>query len=319
MNQLGNILCSVNLLNAFQCVKENQGMAGVDGVTIARFEEELDGNLAFLGEEIRRGIYSPLPLLKILVAKPNGEPRGLCIPAVRDRVAQAAVLNVIGPVLEKEFEDCSFAYRKGRSVKQAVHRIKEYFDEGYRWVVDADVDAFFDSVDHKLLLAKVERFIPDEGIVRLIKFWIKGEIWDGQSIKEMDKGIPQGSPISPVLANLFLDEFDEALLKGGYKAVRYADDFVVLCKSPGKAREALEFSTNALEKLLLKLDESDIVSFDEGFKYLGVIFVRSMVMVPFERQKKEKKVLYFPPPLNMEEYLAQRNASSHIPKPDSRP
>ena len=109
------------------------------------------------------------------------------------------------------------------------------------------------------------------------------------------------------------------MLKGGYKAIRYADDFVVLCKSADKAREALGFSIKTLEKLLLKLDESDIVSFDQGFRYLGVIFVRSMVMVPFERQKKEKKVLYFPPPLNMEEYLAQRMVSSSIPKPDSRP
>ncbi len=313
-----HIIKPENLLAAFQCVKENQGMAGVDGVTIARFEEDLDGNLAFLEEEIRRGIYAPLPLLKILVAKPNGEPRALCIPAVRDRVAQAAVLNVIGPVLEKEFEDCSFAYRKGRSVKQAVYRIKEYFDDGYRWVVDADVDAFFDSVNHNLLLAKVEKFIPDEGISRLIRLWIKGEIWDGQSIKLMDKGLPQGSPISPVLANLFLDEFDEALLKKGYKAIRYGDDFIILCKSPEKARDALEFSTKTLEKLLLKLDESDIVSFDEGFKYLGVIFVRSMAMVPFERQKKEKKVLYFPPPLNLEEYLSRRRVSFPIPNPDSR-
>lgn len=319
MENFGTITDPETLSIAFQRVKENQGMAGVDGVTIARFEEELEGNLAFLGEEIRRGIYAPLPLLKILVAKSDGEPRGLCIPAVRDRVAQAAVLNVIGPVLEKEFEDCSFAYRKGRSVKQAVYRIKEYFEGGFRWVVDADVDAFFDSVDHELLLAKVERFIQDEGIFRLIELWIKGEIWDGQSIRVMEKGIPQGSPISPVLANLFLDEFDEALLKKGYKAVRYGDDFIVLCKSPDKAREALKFSIKTLEKLLLKLDESDIVSFDEGFKYLGVTFVRSMMMVPFERQKREKKVLYFPPPLNMQEYLAQRQLLPHIAEPDSRP
>jgi group II intron reverse transcriptase/maturase len=295
-----------SLSSAFQHVKENDGCAGVDGVTIERFEENLDLNLGKLQDEAIRQTYFPLPLMKILVEKKNGEARALCIPTVRDRVVETAVLQMIGPVLEKEFEDCSFAYRKGRSVKQAVYKIKEYYDKGYRWVVDADIDAFFDSVDHNLLLAKFKQYIHDPQIQRLIELWVTAEIWDGTSLKVCQKGIPQGSPISPILANLFLDELDEELLSNGYKYIRYADDYVILCKKEENAEKGLELSKQVLEKLLLKLDEEEITTFDQGFKYLGVIFLKSMVMKPFEVQKKNRKVLFYPKPFNLEVYLLKK-------------
>jgi len=294
------------LSSAFQHVKENHGCAGVDGVTIERFKKNLELNLARLQDELERQIYFPLPLMKILVEKRNGEPRALCIPVVRDRIVETAVLQIIGPVLEKEFEDCSFAYRKGRSVRQAVYKIKDYYDKGYRWVVDADIDAFFDSVDHKLLLAKFKQYIHDPQIQRLIELWLEAEIWDGTSLKVCQKGIPQGSPISPILANLFLDELDEELLRKGYKYIRYADDYVILCKKKEDAEKGLELSKQVLEKLLLELDEEEITTFDKGFKYLGVIFLKSMVMKPFEVQKKNRKVLFYPKPFNLDAYLLEK-------------
>lgn len=135
---------------------------------------------------------------------------------------------------------------------------------------------------------------------------MRAEIWDGTSLTVLQKGIPQGSPISPILANLFLDELDEELLQKGYKYIRYSDDFVILCKSPEAAGRALKLSKQVLEKLLLKLDEEEVASFEQGFKYLGVIFLRSMIMKPFEPPKKKDKVLFYPKPFNLDAYLLKK-------------
>jgi len=291
---------------AFDRVRGNAGCAGADGMTINRFERDLGSNLAALQRELCEGKYLPLPLLKILVDKGNGEARALMVPSVRDRVAQTAVSAVVEPLFEAEFEACSFAYRKGRSVKQAVYQIQEYRDQGFRWVVEADIDAYFDSIDHELLLRKVKRLISDKKILRLIELWVKAEVWDGKTITLLHRGIPQGSAISPLLANLFLDALDEELMGKGFKLIRYADDFVILCKTPEKAKEALELTDEVLKRISLKLDEADIVSFDHGFKFLGVIFCRSMAMVPFDRPKEARKVLSMPPPLNMAAYRLHR-------------
>ena len=295
-----------SLLIAFEAGKENHGCAGVDGVTIERFAEDLSANLAGLRLELLDRTYRPLPLLKILVAKKNGEPRGLCIPTVRDRVAHTAVLHRIGPVLEQEFEECSYGYRQGRSVRQAVYRIKDYYEQGYRWVVEADIDAFFDTVNHDLMLAKCVRYIRDPEVLTLIEMWLRAEIWDGTSVSRLRQGLPQGSAISPVLANLFLDELDEAMLGQGYKFIRFADDYVVLCKTPAEAEAALEMSEQALAKLLLCLDEGEVVSFEQGFTYLGVTFLNSLVMTPFDRPKKEHRILFYPPTLDVEGYLRKK-------------
>ena len=297
-----------NLLSAWDRVKENHGCAGVDRVTIERFEERLEQNLHSLRTSLQNKTYQPLPLLKFLVDKGNGQTRALSVPTVYDRIAQASALEILEPIFEAEFEECSFAYRKGRSVKQAVYRIQEYRDKGYNWVVDADIDDYFDSINHELLLNRVEELIEDEDVLRLIEMWVKAEVYDGESVFRLEKGIPQGSVISPILANLFLDSLDEELMERGYKLVRYGDDFLILCKKEDEAIEAVEITDDILEDLSLDLNEEKtaVVDFDQGFKYLGVLFVRSLIMVPFERKKKERKVLYVPPPLDIGAYLRSR-------------
>jgi group II intron reverse transcriptase/maturase len=307
MDLFKTIFTTITFSSAFKRVQENRGCAGVDGVSIEEFEQDLERNLTQLMKEINRKTYFPLPLLKILVDKGNGDGRPLLIPTVKDRVAQSAMLEVIEPIFEKEFEQCSFAYRKGRSVKQAVYQIKEYRDKGYTWVVDADIDAYFDSIDHAFLLEKVKKLIKDPEVLRLIEIWVKAEVWDGEAITRLTKGIPQGSVISPILANLFLDQLDEELLGQGFKLVRFSDDFIILCKTPEKAQEALEVTEEIIDKLSLQLDEADIVSFDQGFKYLGVYFVRSMIFTPYDRPRRERKVLYFPPPMDLSGYLLTRS------------
>lgn len=303
---VGSIVNITLLERAFQSVKANHGGAGVDGITIQQFEKNLDANLFSLCEELKQGTYFSLPLMKILVAKKNGEPRELCIPTVRDRVVQRAVLDLIEPILEKQFEDCSYAYRKGRSVRQVICRIIELYKEGYRFVVDADIDAFFDNVEHDLLKAKFNRLIANPLIQDMVAQWVEGEVWDGTTLKKITIGIPQGSAISPTLANLFLDELDEAMLAQGFQYIRYADDYVVLCKTMEKAAQALALSKKVLKKLMLELDEEVITTFDQGFKYLGVVFLRSMAMKPFEEQIRERKVLFYPEPFNFYAYILKK-------------
>lgn len=307
---LPNLTTPTSLHTAFLRVEASQGMAGVDGVTIGDYRYNLEINLALLGEELRSGRYAPLPLLRLLVAKADGSPRALSVPCVRDRVAQAAVLNIIEPLFEAHFEDVSFAYRKGRSVRQAALRLKELRGQGCRFVVEADLDAYFDNIDHDLLFAKVAAIVPDPNILRLLRLWVQAEVYDGERIFVMAKGIPQGAVISPLLANLFLDELDETLVEWGYHLVRYADDFVILTKTRPEAEAALKLTEEILTRLHLALDAEDtaISHFDKGFKYLGLIFLKDAILAPFDRPKREKRVLYFPPPFDLKGYLARKKA-----------
>jgi group II intron reverse transcriptase/maturase len=279
-------------------VRDNHGCAGADGVTIDEFQSNLDVNVFALEEALVQNVYWPLPLLEILVDRGDGSARRLCVPAVRDRIAQAAALAVLSPIFEAEFERCSFGYRPGRSVRDAVLQIKAYFDQGYRWVVEADIDAFFDSVDHELLLTRVRRLISEERIVRLLELWVRAAVWDGSQVRRLKRGIPQGAVTSPALANLFLDDLDEALLAAGQRLVRYADDFVILCKDRRQAERAAKLTDEVLDSLALELDDAAITTFDAGFTFLGVTFMRSLILQPFDRPKREKRVLFMPAPMN---------------------
>ena len=297
-----------NLYKAFCRVEASHGGPGVDGITVAEFKRRLTAGLETVRRELLERAYAPLPLLRFTVAKRDGSPRVLMVPAVRDRIAQAAVLNIVEPMFEACFEDVSFAYRKGRSLRQAALRIRDLREQGYHYVVDADIDAFFDNIDQELLLAKTAEVIADTAVIGLVRNWVRAEVYDGEKIYVLQKGLPQGTVISPMLANLFLDELDESLLAQGYQLVRYSDDFIVLAKRRSDAEQALHLTEEILADLHLALDEEDtcITDFRKGFKYLGLVFIGDTILAPFDRPKKQRRILYMPPPFDLPGYLAAK-------------
>jgi CRISPR-associated protein Cas1 len=275
-----------NLFAAWERVRENDGAGGVDGVEIEQFGQNVLGRLALLRGEFLKGLYQPQPLKRVSIPKPNGGERWLAIPTVRDRVLQTAVAQVLRPVLEPEFEDASFAYRPGRSVAMAVARVQQLRDAGAQHVLEADIEGFFDHVHHATLLAKLRRTVKDEALCQLVAQWLAGVVQHSATPQAsgapshtlLTEGIPQGSPLSPLLANLYLDDFDEALLEHHPGLVRYADDFVVMLPSAELARLALQRAEAALRSLRLKLntDKTRLTHFNEGFVFLGVRFIGTL-------------------------------------------
>jgi CRISP-associated protein Cas1 len=278
---LEGVLAETNLWQAWVKVLANKGSGGVDGVSLTAFASKVATNLESLLNDVLLGNYSPLPLLRVEIEKPSGDgKRSLSIPAVRDRVLQTAVALQLTPIFEEEFEETSFAYRKGRSVGQAVALIERFRNQGYHWVVDADIHRYFDEVNHALLMREVSKLVSDPGILKLIQLWLKAVVVDGKERFTLHKGIAQGSPLSPLLANLYLDQLDDSLQEQNLCLVRYADDFVVLCKSYEQAQDALELTTDVLEQLALSLNErkTKLTNFSLGFQFLGYKFVRSLAL-----------------------------------------
>lgn len=258
---------------AWNKVWSNQGCSGGDGVTLERFQRDGFRLLARLSADLKGGTYAPSPPRRVDIPKKSGGVRTLTIPSVRDRIAQTAVAAALGPLLEREFEESSFAYRPGRSVDQAVARLEALHREGATHVVDADITAFFDRVPHDKLLARLGESMSDGPLTRLIGLWLAQGSENG-------RGIAQGSPLSPLLANLFLDRLDEAFAAKGARIVRFADDFVIACAGQGGAEGALAKAKRLLAEQGLELnpDKTRVVSFDQGFGFLGNLFVKSLVL-----------------------------------------
>jgi group II intron reverse transcriptase/maturase len=309
---LDTLISRRTLYAAFDRVRENAGCRGSDGVTVGQFAENLEIELDRLQDRLIRRRYHPLPLLQFKIPKGETKIRSLSVPAVRDRVLQSAVYLITKEIFEAEFEECSYAFREGRSVKDAVHRIDQLRRQGFRWIVDADIEGFFDNIDHDRLLARLRKLPIDPYVLSLFERWIRVEVYDGSRIFPLTRGIPQGSVVSPMLANLFLDELDENLALFGQTLVRYADDFLVLCKEPDEAAQALELTDYLLEDLHLKLNEEKtrLTSFDQGFKFLGAIFLKDDIYLPFNRSKPEWTTPALPPPLDLLSYLEMKHGTA---------
>jgi group II intron reverse transcriptase/maturase len=259
---------------AFKAVKRNRGAAGIDKVSIAMFEENLDSNLASLKRDLKtRGSFVPKPLRRVWIPKDakGKKLRPLGIPAVRDRIAQEVIRRLLGPIFEPLFHDCSFGFRPKRSCHQAIERVLSFHEQGDRVTLDADIAGFFDNIPHKLIVDAVAEEVADGNILNLVKKFLAAGVMDNGVFKPTSIGTPQGGVISPLLANIVLNKLDGRLEEAGYRFVRYADDFVVVCKDRKQAEAALMLVEEIMTELGLKLspEKTKIASYGKGYEFLG--------------------------------------------------
>ena len=277
---LEKILYKDNLNRAYKRVKANRGAPGIDGITVDEIAAYLRENQEAIIERIYKGKYTPDPVRRKEIPKADGGVRKLGIPTVKDRIFQQAISQQLMPVYEAQFSDVSFGYRPGRSAKDAVTKVKEYAEEGYRYAVSIDLSKYFDTLNHELLLNILRRNVKDERVIQWIKRYLKSGVLEDGVVVDTEEGSPQGGNLSPLLANVYLNEFDEEFQKRGVPFVRYADDIVLLAKSERAAKRLLETSTNYLEgklKLTVNKDKSRVVSVFaiRNFKFLGFALGRN--------------------------------------------
>ena len=281
-----------NLEAAFRKVKRRRGAAGVDHQTVALFENRLESHLESIATGLKEGTYRPQALRRVWIEKPGSkEKRPLGIPTVRDRVVQTALLHVLEPIFERDFAPHSYGFRPGRGCKDALRRVDALLKLGHTWVVDADIKSYFDTIPHEVLVERVEEKIADGRVIELIRRYLKQGILEGMREWEPDVGTPQGAVISPLLANIYLDALDHRMAEAGYEMIRYADDFVVLCRSEGEARAALKMIQEWMMRAGLSLhpEKTRIVdaTLPGGFDFLGYHFERGH---RWPREKSLKKL-----------------------------
>ena len=259
---------------AFQAVRRNRGAAGVDKVSIQMFEANLEENLVALMRELKDRTFRPLPLRRVHVFKDltQTKTRPLGIPVVRDRVAQEVVRRLLAPIFEPQFHTHSFGFIPGRNCHQAVEAVLKFHEEGFRVVLDADIQGFFDNIPHQVILQAVAAEIADGNILNLVERFLNAGVMEDGVFSPTTIGTPQGGVISPLLANIVLNRLDWRLHAAGYRFARYADDFVIVCQTPRQAQEARTLVTQVLEgELGLKLspDKTKVTTFGKGYDFLG--------------------------------------------------
>ena len=274
MELLEQILDKENLNKAYKHVKANKGAPGVDGVTVDEAYENIIQNKEKWLHQIRKRTYKPQPVRRVQIPKENGKMRNLGIPTVFDRIIQQSIVQVLSPIFEEQFSKTSYGFRPGRSCENAVVKALEYLNDGYEWIVDIDLERFFDTVDQDRLINIIMRTIKDGDVVSLIRKYLSAGVMDKGVTKATEKGTPQGGNLSPLLSNIMLNELDKELEKRGLSFVRYADDCIILVKSEKAANRVLETVTKFIEKKLgLKVNaEKSKVTRPTQTKYLGFSF-----------------------------------------------
>lgn len=264
-----------NLRSAFKRVKANKGAAGIDKQSIKNYEGNLEGNLQWLSKQLKEGTYKSKPIRRCHIEKPGRkhETRPIGIATVRDRVAQTALRNVIEPIFENEFVETSYGFRPRKSAKDALREVRNLIDQEKCHVLDADIQSFFDEMDHEILIDRVSEHISDKRIINLIKMFIETEVDDDGTRHTPTKGTPQGAVTSPMLANLYLNELDWILSREESEMIRYADDFVVMCDKAEQAEKLRDLIEEWCEENKLKLHPGKTVVTEvtekQGIDFLG--------------------------------------------------
>jgi len=278
---------------AFKAVKRNRGAAGVDRVSITMFEQNKEANLQSLLRDLKDGSFRPFPLRRHFLSKGDGKFRPLGIPAVRDRVAQEVVRRLLAPIFTPLFHDASFGFIQGRNCHQACAQVLRYHEEGFRFVLDADIVGFFDNLSHSTIMAAVAAEVADGNILRLIEKFLRAGVMENGVFKPTTVGTPQGGVASPLLANIVLNYLDWQLHQHGYRFVRYADDFVVVTQTRAQAEGARILVEQVLAQLGLKLsaEKTQITTYGKGYTFLGFVLSSwSRRMRPKSVKKLEEKV-----------------------------
>ena len=288
-----------NLVRAWERVRKNQGAAGVDRVTVEKFRTKWTEYIGEIKSELDNGMFHPHGVRRTYISKGVGKMRPLGIPTVKDRIVQGAIKQAIEPIFENEFLDMSYGFRPGRGAKDALREVDKAIKEGYVWVMDADIQGYFDNIPHDKLMEKVERRISDGKLLKIIESFLTAKIMEEMNEWEPDKGTPQGGVLSPLLANIYLHDLDVVMTKAGFKMFRYADDFVILTKEESSAREALELvkTWTTEHGLTMHPDKTHIgncMIAGQGFEFLGYRFesgkrqVRKKSMDKFKDKVRER-------------------------------
>lgn len=303
------------LARAFAKVRRSKGASGADGQTIGDFGSRLDEELEQLASELRTKSYRPMAVRRVTIAKPDGGERQLGIPSVRDRVVQQALLDVLQPIFDPEFHPSSYGYRPGRSCQQAVAKasllIRQY---DLSHVIDMDLSKCFDRLDHGLILSSIRRRVTDGSILALVEMFLTSGVMVDGNWSSTDVGSPQGGVISPLIANIYLDAFDQQMKARGHRIVRYADDILILCRSETAARQAMQVATQILEvdlKLVVNREKTHQTHASQGVKFLGVEIGTTWTRIQSKKigafKDKVRAITRRNSPVNLEQVILDLN------------
>lgn len=300
---------------AFEHVKSKKGAAGIDGQTVEDFAENVEENIAILVRELKEKSYSPLPVKRVEIPKANGGKRKLGIPAVRDRVVQQRLLGILQPIFEEGFHPSSYGYRPGRSQHHAIAKATMFIRRyDMKWVVDMDISKCFDTLDHAIIIKAFRKRVTDGSILRLLQMFLESGVMVGNELHESHEGSPQGGVISPFIANVYLDAFDQFVKGRNHRIVRYADDILILKRSKKGAENAQEQARQYLEKelkLKVNVEKSHIVHSYQGVKFLGVEIRTGYTKIQKNRvdrfKDKVKKITKRNSPVNLGKVISELN------------